>query len=173
MSTVSVWAVHNCHCVGCVNPSQNPRAENWLFTSCYLVRITDLAFAKPAVWLGSLHRKCFPGSNAVSGLIFGLISDEQRAHGHVSPWSPNGSAPKIAPASDARLSIQTVPVSASGPENDSACNGLCGYGATCCAASSGPFSGADCRSNLGAKSISMEKSDFFNLISGSVLFLHC
>ena len=28
MSTVSIWAVHNCHCVGCVNSSQNPGAEN-------------------------------------------------------------------------------------------------------------------------------------------------
>lgn len=49
MSTVSIWAVRNCHCVGCVNPSQNPGAENWLFTSSYLVRITDLGFSKPAV----------------------------------------------------------------------------------------------------------------------------
>ena len=56
-------------------------------------------------------------------------------------------------------------------ENDSVYDGQYGFVATCCAASSQPFSGADCRSKMGAKSISMEKSDFFNLISGSVLFL--
>ena len=67
---------------------------------------------------------------------------------------------------------QTAPIGASDSENDSACNAHYGYGPTCCAASRQPFSGVNCRSKMGAKSISMEKSDFFNLISGSVLFLY-
>ena len=102
----------------------------------------------------------------------GPIASELRAHGHVSPWSPNGSAPKTARASDARIWNQTAPIGASDSENDSACNAHYGYGPTCCAASRQPFSGVNCRSKMGAKSISMEKSDFFNLISGSVLFLY-
>jgi hypothetical protein len=102
----------------------------------------------------------------------GSIASELRAHGHVSPLSPNGSAPKTARASDARIWNQTAPIGASDSENDSACNARYGYGPTCCAASRQPLSGVDCRSKMGAKSISMEKSDLFNLISGFVLFLY-
>jgi hypothetical protein len=96
-----------------------------------------------------------------------------KARGQVSPWHPDRSAPEIAPASDARFLIQTTRVSASGSENDSECKNLGEYDASCCAASTGRFSWADSRSNTIAKSISMEKSDFFNLISGFVLFLYC
>lgn len=60
MSTVSVWFVHNCHCVGCVIWSQNPGAENWLLTFRHLVHLTDLGISKRAVWLRTSHRKCFP-----------------------------------------------------------------------------------------------------------------
>ena len=102
----------------------------------------------------------------------GSIAGELRAHGHVSPWSPDGSAPKTARAFYARIWSQTARVDSSDSKNDSACNGKYGYDATCCAASCQPFSAAECRSKMGAKSISMEKWDFFNLISGSVLFLY-
>ena len=101
----------------------------------------------------------------------GSIASELRAHGHGSPWSPNGSALKTARTSDARIWNQTAPIGASDTENDSSCNTHYGYGPTCCAASHQTFSAVDCRSKMGAKSISMAKSDIFNLISGSVLFL--
>ena len=166
------WSVHNCHCILCVNSSQNPGSENWLFIFRDLVRSTDLAISKRAVWLQASHRKCFPGSIAVSGWICGSIASELRAHGHASPWSPNGSAPQIARASDARIWNQTAPIGASDSENDSECKHVTCGGPTCCAASRQPFSGVICRFKMGAKSISMEKSDFFNLISGSVLFLY-
>ena len=94
-----------------------------------------------------------------------------KAHGHVSPWSPAGSAPKTARASDARIWNQTIRIGASDPKNDAACNGRYRHDPTCCAASRQPISGVDCRSKMGAKSKSMEKADFFNLISG--LFCFC
>ena len=101
----------------------------------------------------------------------GSIAGELRAHGHVSPWSPAGSAPETARASDARIWNQTIRIGASDPKNDAACNGRYRHDPTCCAASRQPISGVDCRSKMGAKSKSMEKADFFNLILGSVLFL--
>ena len=63
-------------------------------------------------------------------------------------------------------------MSALDSENDSVCNEKYVCDSTCCAASSQPFSLADCRSKLGAQSISMEKADIFYLISRSVLFLY-